>query len=171
VDDPAAPGNSLTTNIDRTIHAGIEALVGASFALAGGDRHRIEPLLSLTLNEFSFDSDPVYGDNDLPAAPDYAARGEVLYRNTGGFYAGPTFDLIGRRYADFANTYRVGSYELLGLRGGYQARNWEVFGEVRNLLDEDYIATVGVLNVASADARVLYPGTPLSAYLGLRMQF
>ncbi len=35
VDDPAAPGNSLTTNIDRTTHAGLEALVGASFALAG----------------------------------------------------------------------------------------------------------------------------------------
>ena len=34
VDDPAAPGNSLTTNIDRTTHAGLEALLGASFAVA-----------------------------------------------------------------------------------------------------------------------------------------
>ena len=32
VDDPVAIGDSLTTNIDKTIHAGIEALVGASFA-------------------------------------------------------------------------------------------------------------------------------------------
>ena len=79
VDDPAAPGNSLTTNIDRTTHAGLEALVGASFAIAGSERHRIEPLVSLTVNEFSFDSDPVYGDNDLPAAPEYARarRGDV----------------------------------------------------------------------------------------------
>jgi iron complex outermembrane receptor protein len=69
VDDPAAPGNSLTTNIDRTTHAGLDALVGASFALAGSDRHRIEPLVSLTVNAFTFDSDPVYGNNDLPAAP------------------------------------------------------------------------------------------------------
>ena len=46
VDDPAAPGNSLTTNVDSTIHAGLEALVGASFAAGGG---RIEPLLSVTL--------------------------------------------------------------------------------------------------------------------------
>ena len=36
MDDPNAPGNSLTTNIDKTIHAGVEALVGASFAF--GDR-------------------------------------------------------------------------------------------------------------------------------------
>ena len=171
VDDPAAPGNSLTTNIDRTTHAGLEALVGASFALADSDRHRIEPLVSLTVNTFSFDSDPVYGNNDLPAAPAYAARGEVMYRNAGGLYAGPTFDLVGRRYADFANTYRVDSYGLLGLRGGYAGKTWELFGEVRNLLDEDYIATVSVLDVASPNARVLYPGAPLSAYVGLRMEF
>ncbi len=171
VDDPAAPGNSLTTNIDRTTHAGIEALVGASFALAGSDRHRLEPLVSLTLNEFSFDSDPVYGDNELPAAPEYVARGEVMYRNAGGFYVGPTFDLVGSRFADFSNTYAVDSYGLLGLRAGYSSERWELFGEVKNLLDEDYVATVSVLNVASPDARVLYPGAPLSAYFGLRMQF
>ena len=40
VDDPAAPGNSLTTNINRTTHAGLEALVGSSFAIAGSERHR-----------------------------------------------------------------------------------------------------------------------------------
>ena len=45
VDDPAAPGNSLTTNVDSTIHAGLEALVGMSIAAGGG---RIEPLLSVT---------------------------------------------------------------------------------------------------------------------------
>ena len=39
------------------------------------------------------------------------------------------------------------------------------------LLDEDYIATVSVLNMASADSRVLYPGAPVSAYVGIRMQF
>jgi iron complex outermembrane receptor protein len=94
-----------------------------------------------------------------------------MYHNAGGLYAGPTFDLVGRRYADFANTYRVDSYALLGLRGGYARETCELFGEVRNLLDENYIATLSVLNVASPDARVLYPGAPVSAYVGLRMEF
>ena len=170
IDDPAAPGNSLTTNVDRTTHAGLEGLIGASFPISGG-RNRIEPLMSLTLNEFAFDSDPVYGDNDLPAAPEYVARGEVLYRSAGGFYAGPTFDFVGARYVDFANTYRVDSYGLLGLRTGLSRDTWEVFGEVRDLLDEEYIATVSVLNRASDDSRVLYPGSPLSVYLGVRMEF
>lgn len=169
VDDPNAPGNSLVTNIDKTTHAGLEALLGASFEL--GRAHRLEPRVSLTLNRFRFDSDPAYGDNRLPAAPTYAARGEILYRNAGGFYVGPTFDFVGERYVDFANTYTVDSYALLGLRAGFNARRFEVFGELRNLLDEDYIATVNVLNVASPESRVLYPGAPFSAFVGARFSF
>jgi len=167
VDDPAAPGNSLTANIDQTIHAGLEALLGASFAAGPG---RIEPLLSITLNEFSFDSDANYGDNDLPAAPRYALRGEILYRQ-GGLYAGPTLDFVGKRFADFANTYQLDSHALVGVRGGYSTGNWELFAELRNLTDEDYVATVNVLNQAAPDARVLYPGAPRSGYAGVRFKF
>ena len=167
VDDPNAPGNSLTANIDRTTHAGVEALVGASFSVGPG---RIEPLLSVTLNEFSFDADANYGSNTLPAAPRYAARGEILYRQ-GGLHFGPTVDLVGKRFADFANTYSVDSYVLVGLRAGYSSDRWELFAELRNLADEDYIATVNVLNQAAPDARVLYPGAPRSAYAGLRLRF
>lgn len=163
-------GDSRTTNIDKTIHAGIEALVGASFAVGGSSGHRIEPLLSLTLNEFSFDSHPAYGDNTLPAAPDYALRGEVLYRHASGFFLGPTFDFIGKRYADFANTYTVGGYSLLGFRGGFTRDKWEVFGELRNALDKEYVATLSVLNEAAPDSAILNPGAPRSAYVGVRVQ-
>jgi iron complex outermembrane receptor protein len=167
VDDPAAPGNSLTTNIDSTTHAGVEGLLGASFAL--GEVGRIEPLMSFTWNDLKFDSDPDYGDNRMPAAPRYFARGEIMYRH-GGFQIGPTFDLVGKRFADFSNTYEVESYTLLGLRSGFTAERWDAFVEIRNLLDENYIATVSVLNEAGANARVLYPGAPLSAYAGVRLK-
>lgn len=168
-DDPNASGNTLVTNIDRTTHAGVEALVSGSIPV--GDRHRVEPRVSVTLNRFRFDGDAVWGRNRLPAAPVYGVRGEVLYRHASGVYAGPTFDLIGDRYADFANSYVVDGYELMGLRAGLSAGRWELFGEVRNLFDRDYIATLGVLNAASADARVLYPGAPRSAYTGVRLSF
>lgn len=170
VDDPAAPGNSLSTNVDRTIHAGIEALVGARIALGDGP-HRLEPLLSLTVNDFAFDDDPIYGDNALPAAPEYALRGELMYRRGDRFHAGPTFDLVGKRFADFSNTYEVDGYVLLGFRWGFGGRTWDVFGEMRNVLDEEYVATLGVLNAAPPDARVIYPGTPRSAYVGARVRF
>ena len=138
IDDPLAPGTSLSANVDRTTHAGIEALVGASIAFGDG-AHRIEPLVSATWNAFSFDGDAFYGDNHLPAAPDYAVRGEVLYRYRGSFFIGPTFDFVGARYADFSNTYRIGSYHLLGLRVGYETERWQVFGQAHNLLDENYV--------------------------------
>jgi iron complex outermembrane receptor protein len=169
VDDPNAPGNTLVTNIDKTTHIGLEALIGSSFAVGGA--HRIDPRISFTLNRFHFDDDPFWGQNRLPAAPTYAVRGEVLYRHARGFYAGPTFDFIGKRFADFANSYTVDGYELMGLRAGLSGRRWELFGEVRNVFDVDYIATLSVLNVAPANARVLYPGAPVSVYTGLRYSF
>ncbi len=170
VDDPAAPRNSLTTNVDKTTHAGIEALVGASFGLGDSRVHRIEPILSLTVNDFSFDSDATYGNNTLPAAPKNSLRGELLYRNMSGFFGGPTFDLIGKRYADFANTYTVGSYNLVGFRAGFNGAKWAVFGELRNILDKKYVATLSVLNEAVPDAAILNPGMPRSAFVGVRVQ-
>jgi iron complex outermembrane receptor protein len=47
-----------------------------------------------------------------------------MYRNT-GFHVGPTFDLVGERFVDFSNTYKVTSYGLLGLRAllGHRVRS------------------------------------------------
>lgn len=170
IDDPLAPGTSLSTNVDATVHAGIEALFGASFVVGEG-AHRLEPLVSMTLNDFWFDSDRIYGDNDLPAAPKYVVRGELLYRRASGLYVGPTFDAVGKRFADFSNTYRIDSYQLLGLRGGIESEAWGVFVELKNLLDEEYVATVSVRNLASTDAAILNPGAPLSVYVGGRVSF
>jgi|CXWL01.1.fsa_nt_gi iron complex outermembrane receptor protein len=166
VDDPNAPGNSLTTNVDDTVHAGLEALVSASIEVASG--HRLAPRVSVSLNHFKFDGDPVYGDNRLPAAPKYTVRGELLYRHGNGLYLGPTFDFVGERYADFANTYSVDSHALAGLRAGFSGGRWELFGELRNLFDEEYTAAVNVFDVAGGGARALYPGEPRSVYAGVR---
>jgi iron complex outermembrane receptor protein len=168
VDNPAAPGTSLATNIDRTTHAGFEGLVGVRVPM--GTTSWLEPLLSVTLNDFSFDSDPSWGNNHLPVAPRYFARGEVMVRH-GALRIGPTFEFVGRRHADFANGTELGSYGLLGLRGSYSADRWEAFAEIRNLLDRDYVANVTAVNEASADSRILTPGSPLSAAAGVRVSF
>lgn len=163
------PGDSLSVNIDKTKHAGVEALVGASFDLGGG--HRIEPLVNATINRFKFDSDPIYGDNRLPAAPRWFARGELMYANASGFRVGPTFDLVGSRYVDFANTYSVGSYGLFGARVEYNTGHWNVYAEARNLADKDHVGGVVVKDIASASDAVLHPGAPRSFYVGARYQF
>lgn len=171
VDDPSAPGTSLSTNIDDTIHAGVEALLGASIALDIQGSHRLEPRVSITWNEFSFDDDPIYGNNSLPAAPDYVIKGEILYRHASGFFIGPTFDIVDERYADFSNTYTVDSYRLVGLRAGLSGKAWEAFAELRNLTDKKYVATHSVKDIVRSSDALLYAGEPRSAYVGLKLRF
>jgi iron complex outermembrane receptor protein len=170
VEDPSAPGTSLVTNVDRTIHAGVEAMIGAALAL-GSRGGVLEPTLSLTINEFRFDGDPFYGRNALPAAPSYFARGEVIYRSLRGWHIGPMLDLVGDRWADFANSYRIGSHALLGLRAGWSNERWRAFAELRNMADRDYVVTHSVRNVASPRDRILNPGEPRSAYVGFQARF
>lgn len=170
-DDPKAPGTSLSMNSTGTVHAGVEALVGASLALDDAGTHRIEPLVNATLNHFKFRNDSVYGDRDLPAAPKYAIKGELLYRHASGFFVGPTFDLVGRRWADFSNTYRVDSYTLWGLRAGVSGQRWEVYAEARNLADKAYVSQFSVQDKAAANAAILTPGEPRSVYVGARLKF
>lgn len=169
IDDPAARGTSLSVNVDDTIHAGVEALIGATFVLE--NKHRIEPMLSITLNEFSFDNDSHYGNNDLPVAPGYAIKGEILYRTPNGFFVGPTFDIVDDRYADFANTYNIDSYSLLGLRTGLSKGDWEIYGELRNLTNKEYVGVFSVRDEAQADDAILQPGEPRSFYIGAKLQF
>ena len=167
----STPTPSLSVNVDDTVHAGVEALVGASFALDAAGRHRIEPLLNLTLNDFRFKGDRVYGNNRLPAAPRHAVRGELIYRHANGFYAGPTVDVVGRRWADFENTYSVDGYTLWGLRAGFVAGAWEVYAEARNLADRNHVSLFSVQDRAAADAAILTPGELRSVYVGARLAF
>jgi iron complex outermembrane receptor protein len=168
VDDPLAPGTSLSTNVDRTVHAGIEAIFRSAHRL-GNRGGLIEPLVTLTLNDFAFDGDAVYGNNDLPAAPNYFVRGELIFRTSGGYFVGPTVDRVGKRWADFANTYRVEAHTLLGLRAGLTRGKWRAFADVRNVTDEAYVVSHSVRNRAAAGDAILNPGEPLSAYIGFEI--
>ncbi|MGV3726097.1 TonB-dependent receptor family protein [Hydrogenophaga sp.] len=170
-DDPSAPGTSLSINADRTVHAGIEALVAGSFALGDSREHRLEPMVNMTINHFRFRGDSVYGNNVLPAAPKVAIKGEVLYRHASGFFFGPTFDIVSSRFADFSNTYRVDSYTLWGLRTGWTGKDWEVFAEARNLGDKNHVSQFSVRDRAAATAAILTPGEPRAFYVGGRLKF
>ena len=169
LDDPSAPGTSLATNVDSTTHAGLELLLNANCRI--GDGAAIQPLLSLTVNHFEFDDDPVYGSKRLPAAPDYALRAEFIYRSDRGWFAGPTFEVVGKRFADFTNNYVVDGYSLLGLRGGWSGPGWNVYADLGNVLDADYVSTHYVRDLAEVDAAILFPGAPRSIFIGVERDF
>ena len=126
-------------------------------------------MLSFTTNHFKFDNDSTYGNNDLPAAPDYFLKGEVLYHHASGFFIGPTFDVVGERWGDFANTYKIDAYSLLGMRTGWSNEHYKVFLEGRNLLDTKYVASHNVMDRAAATDPMLNAGAPLSFYGGIEI--
>jgi iron complex outermembrane receptor protein len=162
-------GQAKAFNADKTSRVGIEALMGGSIPMGNG--HQIAPLVSATFNRFNFVNDATYGNNKLPAAPTYAIRGELVYKHANGIFAGPTFDMIGSRYADFAATYKVDSYTLWGLRAGYSEKSWEVYGELRNASNKPYVSYTSVSGVYGAGDSVIYPGAPRTLYAGAKFRF
>lgn len=159
-----ASGNPRgTVNAPKTVHTGLEAAIVKSLG-------PVDLRVAYLWNDFHFDGDPVYGDNRLPGIPEHFIRGEALYRAAGGFYAGPTFEWSPRRYpVDMANTLYADDYAIVGVKIGAQAgKGFSWFVEGRNLTNETYAATTGVLADANgADAAAFYPGEGRGIYAGL----
>jgi iron complex outermembrane receptor protein len=142
-------GNPLgTINADRTLHSGVE--LGLTVGGKVGAKQRLELRTAYTYGDFRFDGDPVYGDNQLAGLPEHLVRAQLTWSHA-GFYAGPKVDWSpSRTPIDHANTFFADSYTLVGAELGYRtARGWSVFVDARNLTDEKYAATTGVV----ADAR------------------
>ena len=117
LDDPNAPGNSLVTNIDKTTHAGLEALVGAASRSAAAASHRAAGQLH---------AQPIPLRRRSGVRRETPARGAHLRRARRGalpacrrLLCRPHLRLHRRAFADFANTYAVDSYGLVGLRAGF----------------------------------------------------
>ena len=94
-----------------------------------------------------------------------------MYQHISGFYVGPTFDIVGKRWGDYANTYKVDSFGLLGMRTGWSNKNYKVFLEGRNLLDTVYVANTNILPTATANDAMLNAGAPISFFGGIEITY
>ena len=117
-------GNCTVTNLDRTIHQGIEAGAGAAIFRGifnnGPAPDKLWLNLAYTFNDFRFDNDATFGNNLLPGAPRHYLRAELLYKNPTGFYFGPNVEWVPQAYfVDSANTVNTEAYALLGLKAGF----------------------------------------------------
>lgn len=151
-----------TVSADNTIHQGIEL----------GLVNQFGPLLLRQVylwNDFTFDNDPVYGNNEIAGVPEHFYRADLSWEFADGFYVGPNLEWVPSGYAvDHANSWFTESYTLLGLKGGYRTgHGLSFFIEGRNLTDEDYAATTGVIaNANGQDTAQFLPGDGVSVYLG-----
>lgn len=158
-----------TVNAPKTLHQGIE--FGLDWTLMKSWRLRSAYLL----NDFRFQSHPVYGNNELPGLPKQFVKLEAVYAMQGGFYAGPNLEWSPQRYAvDMANTLFADGYAVWGLRVGQRmSKGMSWFADARNLSDKRYAATTGVIadsrspGAGGQNAAQFNPGLGRSLFLGV----
>jgi iron complex outermembrane recepter protein len=166
-----------TTNADRTTHKGVELGFEADvLGQAWSEKvdNRLVARGAWTYGRFRFDNDATYGDNTLAGLPEQLFRGEFVWQNAAGYYAGPTLEWVPvKAYVDQANTLSADPYALLGFKFGRRVElgvSW--FVEFKNLTDETYAATTGVIaDAGGLDARQFLPGDGRSVYAGIEYRF
>jgi iron complex outermembrane receptor protein len=174
---PAAVGITGTINADRTIHQGIEFageydLLGTSWDET--PENRLVFRGAWTYGDFRFDHDKTYGDNRLAGLPPSLIRGELTWENSRGYYAGPTFEWVPTKsFIDHRNTVSADPYALVGFKFGRRVQegiSW--FIEARNLTDETYAATTGVMeNAKGNDQAQFLPGDGRSVFAGIEWKW
>jgi len=169
-----------TVNAGRTIHHGIEAALDIDLARGllspwhdGVKGDRLVLRQTYLFNDFHFDGDRSFSDNELPGVPRHYYRAEFLYEHPSGFYLGPNVECTPQSYyVDLNNTQRAGSYALLGFKVGVRREKGpSFFIEGRNLTDEDYVATTGVLRTANANSAAYFPGDGRAVYAGIEWKW
>jgi len=190
------PGLSQTVNAGKTTHQGIELgfawdAVRGIFARATGaapvgegkkavvapadvEADRLVLRTSYLWNDFRFDGDPTFGDGLLPGLPEHYLRAELMYEHPCGFHVGPNLEYVPKAYrVDSRGTLFADGYTLLGARIGWRAaRGFSAYLEARNLTDETYVATTGVIaNAGGADAAVFLPGDGRSFFVGVEYRW
>jgi iron complex outermembrane receptor protein len=142
---------------------------------------------SFSYNDSTYEDDVRDGTGALVAAtggktvvntPETLFRAELTYDN-GALFGTLATAYTGERFSSYLNDESVDGYTLVEFTGGYRVADtggWldgtEVQLNVTNLLDEDYISTVGSGGFQNTAGRQTFlPGAPRQAFLTLRRHF
>jgi iron complex outermembrane recepter protein len=170
-------GNCNVTNLDRTIHQGIEAGAGAAIFkdifVGGNAPDKIWLNLAYTFSDFRFDNDPTFGNNLLPGAPRHYVRAELLYKHPNGFYIGPNLEWVPESYfVDSANTLKTEPYAIWGLKAGVDNGGaYSAYVEARNIGNRSYIASASIIDRANTTSPLFEPGTGRALYAGVKARW
>ena len=154
--------SGVTVNAESTIHQGLEAAV------------TVQPLRWATLrlnglyNDFALDDDASFGNNRLPGVPKLLLRSEWR-AEIGQQFLALTTETASKTYIDYANSFSADDYTIFGLKaGGALAPQLSWFAEARNLGDEKYASSSGVIrNANGMDQTQFLPSDGRSVYAGL----
>ncbi|MEM7189484.1 MAG: TonB-dependent receptor [Pseudomonadota bacterium] len=99
-----------------------------------------------------------FSGNEFNEAPRFTAALGGTYEFQNGFFVSADASYTGSSYSDIANTIQNDARFLVNGRVGYRDENFEVFGFVRNLFDNDYAIRRNV----SGPNLVVEPGEPMT---------
>ncbi|MCC6919570.1 MAG: TonB-dependent receptor [Alphaproteobacteria bacterium] len=157
-------------NAGKTIHQGIEASLDWRLIDGAPGEDSLTLRQTYAWSDFTFDGDPVYGDNRLPVVPTHQYRAALRYEAASGFYIEPAVDWrIADVYVDYANTLKAPGYVLFNLSAGWTLEDGvTLFVDARNLADRHHVAEFGaVTDARTASAGVFYPGEGRSVFAGV----
>jgi iron complex outermembrane receptor protein len=116
------------------------------------------------------------GGKTVVNAPEHLFKADLGYDN-GELYGQLSVAYTGSRYFSYVNTAEVDAYTLVDLSAGYRfsgalLEGAEVQLNVTNLMDEEYVSTVGTNGFnAGADNQTLMVGSPRQVFVTLRKSF
>lgn len=140
---------------------------------------------SYAFNDSSYDDDVV--DATLPApiptggktvvnAPEHLLKADLGYDN-GSLYGKLSVAYTGERFFSYDNLAKVDAYTLVDLSAGYRLsgdmlEGAEIQLNVTNLLDEEYVSTLGTNGFGTgADGQTLMVGSPRQVFATVRKTF
>jgi iron complex outermembrane receptor protein len=168
--NPAVGVPAAFFNANDTVHQGVELAFDWSFAEGWLLRQ------SYTYSDLFFDGDPVYGDNQLPVAPEHQFSMMVRYAHPSGWFVAPRVEWRpSDTWVDYANTLEAPGYTIWSLNTGWDFDNGvSLFIDARNMTDKAYAPEFGAVVDASApgaNTAVFYPGEGRAVYGGLSYRF
>ncbi|MFM2044282.1 MAG: hypothetical protein RLY86_2858 [Pseudomonadota bacterium] len=144
---------------------------------------------SATWNQSEYDDDVRDGAGAVIArtggktvvdTPEFMAKGEFGYDDD-ALFAKLGVSYTGKRYYTYLNDASVDGYTLMDLTVGYRfsgsawAEDLEIQANVTNLLDEEYVSTIGSNGFTNSDptgtSQTLLAGAPRQVFVSLRKRF
>ncbi|KAF0181759.1 MAG: TonB-dependent receptor [Caulobacteraceae bacterium] len=173
--DPVTQTVATVGNADRTRRWGVEAIAEATIArdlFGAGDELALAGVWTWT--DARFESDPFFGDNQLPIVPEHMFQFNLDYRHANGVFAAVSAEIApDGGFADYANTVQADGHATLGLRLGWEGERFTVFADGRNITDERYVSTVIAAqnNLNGADNATFAPGEGAAVTVGIEVRF
>jgi iron complex outermembrane receptor protein len=165
-----SPGINETRNTPESIHQGLEAGLTWEFLPQDTvDPDSLQLSQTYTWNHFRLQDDPKFGDNPIPGIPEHLLQTSLSYQQSSGFFTSASlqFQPVGI-YADYAHTLKSDSFASLDWKIGYtRSSGIQVFFEIRNLTDEQYITEVTVVSRPSGTERYFFPSSGRAVYGGI----